>query len=353
MATPYSTARAGEASWRTWKLVDWSTVSDDRSANPVDEPALLQSFKAAWEESNGKSLPIDWSHSLRLAGALVHASNPFVNYSYPLPTQNTCSATIADKNTLLSCTTRIASLRVRRVLVPYDIDNAEGKRLRAQQQSMAHVSVFATDLYRFNPQIYALCPVVTFEDGKGRWAGAMAIMENEASVKSGSELKMIAISTGSALHENVAESYPERTDSQGLWCYEPLSEDYHFRPLDWRDGLDKAGGKRKFSAADDTQSTIDAGIDVGQFSSQLRLKRRYSSSIRDWKSAMIQKFRNKIGPAVGPTPPAAPNPPERYHFCNVLWVETIDGVMYRKAAGRVPKEIWELNCGEPTKIVLG
>lgn len=354
VATPYSTVRAGEASWRTWKLVDWSTISDDRSANPVDEPALLQSFKAAWKEPNGKSLPTDWSHSRRLAGALVHESNPFVNYSYPLPTQNTCSATIADRNTpLLSCTTRIASLRVRRVLVPYDIDTAEWKRLRPQEQSMAHASVFETDLYNFKPQIHVLCPVVTLEDGKGRWAGAMAIMESEASVKSGSEIKMIAISTGSALHKDVAESYPERIDSQGYWCYEPMLEDYHFRPLDWRDGLDNAGGKRKFSAADDTQSSVDAGIDVGPFASHSCQKRRHSSSIRDWKDAMIQKYRNKIGPAVGPTPPAAPNPPERYHFYNVLWVETIDGVMYRKAAGRVPKEIWELNCGEPTKIVLG
>ncbi|KAJ8110841.1 hypothetical protein OPT61_g6421 [Boeremia exigua] len=42
-----------------------------------------------------------------------------------------------------------------------------------------------------------------------------------------------------------------------------------------------------------------------------------------------------------------------YHFYNVLWVECKNGIMYRRAAGRVPKVIWEENCTEPTKIVLG
>lgn len=326
----------GRASWRTWKLVDWSTISDDRSVDPVDEPALLQSFKAASEEPNDTSPPTEWSRRVTATpgSVFVHASNPTVSYRYPLPTQNTYSATIADKNTpLLSCTTRIASLRVRRVLVPYDTDTAESKT--AARYSVSHTSVFDTGLYNFKPQLHAFCPVLTLEDIKGRWAGAMTIMENEAPVQSGSELKMIAISTGSASQGDVAASYPEKIDSQGYWCYGPSWEDYHFRPLDWRDDLDNGGGSGKFSAADDTRQSLDAGIDVGPFSYRYCRDMRY------------------IGPAVGPRTPAEPDQPERYHFYNVLWVETIEGVMYRKAVGRVPREIWELNCGEPTKIVLG
>lgn len=163
----------------------------------------------------------------------------------------------------------------------------------------------------------------------------MSIMENQVSVQSGSELRIIAISTGSTLQGDVAGSYPERIDSEGYWCYEPLLEDYHFRPLDWRDGLDKEGGSGKYSAADDTRQSLDAGIDVGPFAY------RYCLDM------------GKVGPAVGPTATAEPSRHERYHFYSVLWVETIGGIMYRKAAGRVPREIWELNCGEPTKIVLG
>jgi hypothetical protein len=49
-----------ERSFRTtWKLVDWSTLSDDRSVTPVAEPALLQSFKGDWEEPNHKPLPTE------------------------------------------------------------------------------------------------------------------------------------------------------------------------------------------------------------------------------------------------------------------------------------------------------
>jgi hypothetical protein len=42
-----------------------------------------------------------------------------------------------------------------------------------------------------------------------------------------------------------------------------------------------------------------------------------------------------------------------YHFYNVLWVERKEGIAYRRAAGRVPKAIWDVNCTPLTKIVLG
>lgn len=319
-------------SWRTWKLVDWSTMSDDRSLSLVDEPALLQSCKTAWEEPNHKSLPTGWTRDD--TGAFVHASNPTVSYRYPLPTQDTSSATVADKNTsLLFCTTKAATLRVRRVLVPYHTDTADWKSYI--KASLAHASVFETDLYNLKPDLHDFCPVITLEDEEGRWAGAMTIMENNVSVQSGSPLKMIAISTGSASQRDVARSYPEMIDSRGYWRYGPLLEFYHFRPLDCHDGLDNGGSSGKFSAADDTRQSLSAGIDVGPFASRYCLDRSNTS------------------PSVGPKTPEGSNEPERYHFYNVLWVETFEGVMYRKAAGRVPKDIWELNCGEPTEIVLG
>jgi hypothetical protein len=42
-----------------------------------------------------------------------------------------------------------------------------------------------------------------------------------------------------------------------------------------------------------------------------------------------------------------------YHFYNVLWVERKGEIVYRCAAGRVPKTIWDANCTPPTEIVLG
>lgn len=311
---------------RTWKLVDWSILSDDGSVRPVDEPALLQSFKAC-QEGLHHSLHTEWSRDV--TGVFNHASKPMDRYRYPLPTQNTYSTTVPYSNTsFLSCTTRMASLRVRRVLVPCGIYGGN---------HVAHLwsdtLVVKTDLYNSQPELHEVCPVITLEDEKGRWAGAMTVMENTYSVQSGSEITMIAISTGSAFQEAVAASYPEMIDSEGYWCYGSLIEKCRFRPLDWRGGLDNGSGQGEFSAAECARESLNAGIDVGPFASR--------------------QHRDNTSAAIGPTASAGSDPPELYHFYNVLWVETIEGVMYRKAVGRVPKEVWELNCGELTKIVLG
>lgn len=302
-----------DSSWETWNLVDWSTLSDDGSVNPIDEPSLLQSFKTGWEEPNPRSLPTGWSRRPK-SGYFVHASRSDYFYKYPLPTQDTGSVIMADRNiSLLSCMTQKATFRIRRVLVPYVVQDP----WCIERRKALDIPVFTTELYNFEPKLQALCPVVTLEDDKGRWAGAITIMEDGANVHSGSEMEMIAISTGSAFHGDVRDYYPERIDSTGFWQYERDSKEYHFKPLDWHDDQDKNSGVGKFSAIDDARKSRDAGIDIGPFA--LHMQPGHSE----------------------------------YHFYNVLWVETIDGVLYRKAAGRVPKDIWELNCGETVKVVLG
>lgn len=304
-------------SWATWKLVDWSTISDDCSVNPVDEPALLQRFKTGWKGPNPGPLPPEWSRRPADSRHLMHATHRDHFYEYPLPTQDACSAIMADRNiSLLSCMTKQASLRVRRVLVPYCMQEP----MWIQRDRAFDISVFNTDLYNFEPKIQELCPVVTLEDDKGRWAGAMTIMEDAATIQPGSQLEMIAISTGSAFYPDIDKSYPERIDGRAFWKYERNSDEYHFRPLGWHDGRDNSDGVGNFSAEDDTRQSLDAGIDVGPFA--------------------------RMGVHMQPED-------SDYHFYNVLWVETIEGVMYRKAAGRVRKEIWDLNCGETVKVVLG
>jgi len=42
-----------------------------------------------------------------------------------------------------------------------------------------------------------------------------------------------------------------------------------------------------------------------------------------------------------------------YEVYNVLWVEWIDGVAYRRAHGRVEKGVWEGLKVEPVELVLG
>ena len=42
-----------------------------------------------------------------------------------------------------------------------------------------------------------------------------------------------------------------------------------------------------------------------------------------------------------------------YEFVNVLWVRRVEGVAYRKALGRVRKDVWESEAKEKVEITLG
>ncbi|KAK4197917.1 hypothetical protein QBC40DRAFT_256576 [Triangularia verruculosa] len=42
-----------------------------------------------------------------------------------------------------------------------------------------------------------------------------------------------------------------------------------------------------------------------------------------------------------------------YHFYNVLWIERKGGIAHRRAAGHVAKQVWEANCKEKSRVVLG
>jgi hypothetical protein len=44
---------------------------------------------------------------------------------------------------------------------------------------------------------------------------------------------------------------------------------------------------------------------------------------------------------------------ELYDYYNVLWVEWIDGIAYRKGLGRVFKDIWDRQEPEHVHLILG
>ncbi|RTE72882.1 hypothetical protein BHE90_012693 [Fusarium euwallaceae] len=50
---------------------------------------------------------------------------------------------------------------------------------------------------------------------------------------------------------------------------------------------------------------------------------------------------------------AFPNQEEDYDFINVLWVEWVDGIAYRKGLGRVLENIWERQPLEDIELILG
>jgi len=63
------------------------------------------------------------------------------------------------------------------------------------------------------------------------------------------------------------------------------------------------------------------------------------------------------GPKIGrrPAPRSRPWDIDQgdYYFYNVLCIERKDGIAYRRAAGRVAKEIWESSGSEKVKVILG
>lgn len=44
---------------------------------------------------------------------------------------------------------------------------------------------------------------------------------------------------------------------------------------------------------------------------------------------------------------------EMAQFYNVLWIEWVDGVAYRKGVGEVKRHLWERQTREPIELILG
>ena len=51
--------------------------------------------------------------------------------------------------------------------------------------------------------------------------------------------------------------------------------------------------------------------------------------------------------------PGCPRREGLYEFVNVIWIEWVDGVAYRKALGRVRKKIWRKEATEKLHMTLG
>ncbi|KAI8653705.1 HET domain-containing protein [Fusarium sp. Ph1] len=53
------------------------------------------------------------------------------------------------------------------------------------------------------------------------------------------------------------------------------------------------------------------------------------------------------------TEPLVQCPGEDYDFVNILWVEWVDGIAYRKGLGRIFQHVWERQPLEDTELILG
>lgn len=241
-----------------------------------------------------------------------HSTWPLL-YQYPLPTQHAQRLNeVPTHATLLSCTTKKAALVVRDV-----------HRYCDTLQIGAMVRAYAMSI--------DFCSVATLETKDGSWAGVLRLMDDQTRIGPGMEIQTISISTGSTTNKEAGRSYEEQIDRTGCWA--DNIQHHHFSSIARGEKQDQQSEYSPFKGEPRDRGPLFHLY--GGFCPQ-------QTNMKDVHEALVRSER-----------PGTGKDQERYEFHNILWVETREGIMYRKAAGRVPKEIWEKNCGEPEEIVLG
>ena len=142
---------------------------------------------------------------------------------------------------------------------------------------------------------------------------------DDADVEPSEEIELIAISSGSVSCVDLKSAFEERIDRIGSYSYRHGMTTIRFQRV-------LSGGWR--SHPFDCKDNMLQVVMLARGDSSLDAERVASNPIKDGKSG------------------------GDYHFYNVLWVERKGDIAYRRAAGRIPKVVWEESCSEP-RVVLG
>lgn len=359
------------SSWRVTKLVEWRTFdgNNDGVHEGVDEPSLLESYKTYRGRVDAVDLPDGWTSKQDFETHLVyesksglqplekpvtyffHKSQPDEIYRYPLPTMEGSSVFSANSHLrnvpFLSCTTTAAKVRVRRTLTPRQVL----KLLRPRVKSSPFCTTgFKTKMYEQAPILYDLCCVVTLEDKEGTWACSMKVMDSSPDLDAGQTVELVAISRGSCSYLEAASTYEVTVDRLGCQTFNSMGGRLHYH-------FDSSSGGSEPETQPRTNET-----EVRYLNACLGEPLRASECGSGILLSKVVAENRQSGRDLGPLYPrddgrrlCLPGDWRNkvYEFYNVLWVETIDNIMYRRAAGRVPKDIWEKNCGQEKMIVLG
>lgn len=336
--------------------------------------ACPETYQAVDTGSQGDPPTLRLKEKHRYSEWYFYGSDSATLYRYPLPTALSHSLTQSQNNSpFLSCTTAMATFKVRRVLVP---------QVRVTPPTryggIFDVSVLDTVLYTRQPELEECCPVITLEDDRNHWAGAFRCMDDDIGVEAGQTVDLVAISRGSTSHSKAALLYEERVDRVACFQFASYNSDhYHFglpgTVPQVQEGLEEATDE----GSGDPESAKTQWR--GNLSGKTVVRRNLAGSIHVihddygrgepesdsecYKSMEAMPAELDQGPFFRKGFGCTKNLVEHdlplewkeksYDFYNVLWVWRSGDVMYRKAAGRVPKDIWEENCGPPQKVMLG
>jgi ankyrin repeat protein len=320
--------------WQTQGLVRWSVLSEDMlEEQPLDGPMILEQYKDLRTKQDVK-LPEGWSRTIgdcskSSSGSdsvyFTHTSDNTSRFKHPVPINDAASPTALSQNTwpFLSCETARAFFRIGAVLKP------TSDRIR---EAGFKISVFELPQFTEGPDQQDICHVLCLQDTQKRSAGLLRQMD-DAKVEPGEEIELIAISTGSASRTELESAFEEKIDRIGTYSY--------------RRGLRTIGFDRIIPGS---------SVEYNSEHEMLGILRNFDCSYHANKPQPKRSVRGNTSLGAkreGPNPVRDGDSRGDYYFYNVLWIERKGDIAYRRAAGRVPKVIWEENCSKPIKVVLG
>jgi ankyrin repeat protein len=320
-------------SWQTQGLVQWSVLSEDmQQEQRLDEPVTLEKYKDLRTNKDVK-LPDGWSRNTdgcsKLSGGsdgiyFTHASDTTSRFKHPVPINDAASSTAVHQNIwpFLSCEAAGAFFRVGAILKPLD---------SFECHAAFKASVFELPQYTDGPDFEDICHVLCLEDKQGRSAGLLRVMD-DAEIEPGEEIELIAISSGSVSCADLESAFEEKIDRVRSYSYR-----HGLRTIQFQRVL--PGGSIENDCETEMAGWLDHPSDYQNNSLQASMLARAN---RSPDAERVDSHPTKNGDSGGD-----------YHFYNVLWIERKGHIAYRRAAGRVPKVVWEESRSKPIKVILG
>lgn len=306
--------------WTLTHLVQWSVMSiRGDHGDIIREPAMLQKHRSHLRDTIDP-LPSGWRINISNVTQRKWFSHEAIQpkdhkFAYPVPLPDSENNQAQSFNTswpFLTGNTTSANLRVRYILTP---DRMTLEENPGRKSSAAIVGLDVTELPEFTAGPDDCFSVAVLEDDHGTWGGVLRVAETyeagkeKESLRPGENAELIALSRGQVPCRILLDEY--------------VTNDLSEEQIDNRGWVEF----NNFEA--------NRGQEVGQgpfTQSCIRFRREGGLNQND------QDYKG--GKSI-------------YEFYNVMWVVREQGVLYRRGVGRVCRSIWEKNCSDLEKAVLG
>lgn len=352
-------------SWSTRSLVEWHLSIGNQRSEPVLEPLIFDQHADVTPNVDSDKIPEGWT---RHKFYFSHVKDKSIHFKHPIPLkEETSRQPLLSSSAFLECSTTEASF------FPATMLKQKG---HTSMFSLApsKISVFENKIFMRRPSGQAACPIVVLQQPNGGFAGLLRLMTSDNIDKS-VPFQLIAISTGSAYASDLCRSIEWRLFETGADYYseENFKEEFYYEPewisekgkyallFDVSMAFNKEAAKNEYVG----QELDTALAAVDQFSDEMITKvaatdpeKATTESFRaeKWFQARTNSFlkltdRDIFRARRSPELPRGQN--FSCEFYNVLWIERVEGIAYRRACGWVPKHIWEAHATGPVDVKLG